>query len=219
MYSFFCNLTIFSCNGIILIYLKRTEVFIVFHLVVFVSGSGSTLQSIIDHIQSGELEAKINLVVSDNPSAFALVRAKMSNIPTYVIKTKNMEERDTELIRELAKYEVDLIVLAGYLKMIGNYILDNYTVINTHPSLLPKFGGKGMYGINVHKAVIEAGEKESGVTCHYVNSKYDEGNIIAQTKVLIDENETPETLAKKVQDAEKPQLIQVIKGLIEQSLA
>ena len=98
--------------------------------------------------------------------------------------------------------------------MVGEKLIDKYTIINTHPALLPKYGGKGMYGMNVHNAVIEAGEKESGVTVHYVNSRYDEGNIISQTKVSIEPNDTPESLAKKVQAAEKPQLVKVIKEFI-----
>ena len=99
--------------------------------------------------------------------------------------------------------------------MIGNRLISKYTIINTHPSLLPKFGGKGMFGMNVHKAVIEAKETVSGPTVHFVNEKYDEGNIISQTKLKIEEGETPESLAKKVQDVEKIQLVNVLKKFIE----
>lgn len=177
-------------------------------------GNGTTLQSVIDNIENGTLDAKINLVISDNKNAFALERARNNSIPTYVIKSKTTDEIDDELANLLNNYDVDLIVLAGYLKMIGKRLIDKYTIINTHPSLLPKFGGKGMYGMNVHKAVIEAKEKVSGPTVHFVNDKYDEGNIISQTKVKLDENETPESLAKKVQDAEKIQLVNVLKKFI-----
>lgn len=177
-------------------------------------GNGTTLQSVIDNIENGTLDAKINLVVSDNENAFALERAKNSNIPTYVIKNKVSCEIDDELANLLKNYDIDLIVLVGYLKMIGKNLIDRYTIINTHPSLLPKFGGKGMYGMNVHKAVIEAKEKISGPTVHFVNTKYDEGNIISQAVVTLDENETPESLAKKVQAAEKIQLINVLKEFI-----
>ena len=177
-------------------------------------GNGTTLQSFIDNIKNGTLDAKINLVVSDNENAFALERAKNNSIPTYVIKSKTACEIDTELINLLKDYNIDLIVLAGYLKIIGKNLINKYTIINTHPSLLPKFGGKGMYGMNVHKAVIEAKEKVSGPTVHFVNDKYDEGNIISQTEVKLDENETPESLAKKVQDAEKIQLTNVLKEFI-----
>ena len=186
-----------------------------YNLVVFVSGNGSTLQSIIDNITNGTLDAKINLVVSSNPEAYALERAKSYNIPTYVIKNAALLESDLELSQELSKYEVNLIVLAGYLKMIGNILIEKYTIINTHPALLPKFGGKGMYGMNVHRAVVEAKEEYSGVTVHYVNSNYDEGNIISQAEVKLEEGETPESLSEKVQVAEKKQLISVIKEFIE----
>ena len=125
-------------------------------------GNGSTLQAIIDNIENKNLDARINLVVSDNKEAFALKRAKKSNIPTYIINEKSKEEIDIELENILKIYDIDLIVLAGYLKMIGNRLINKYTIINTHPSLLPKYGGKGMFGMNVHRAVIEAKEKVSG---------------------------------------------------------
>ena len=135
-----------------------------YNLVLFASGNGTTLQSIIDNIKDGTLDAKINLLVSDNENAFALERAKNNSIPTYVIKNKSTDEIDSELALLLENYNIDLIVLVGYLKMIGKNLINKYTIINTHPSLLPKFGGKGMYGMNVHKAVIEAKEKISGPT-------------------------------------------------------
>lgn len=177
-------------------------------------GNGTTLQSVIDNINNGTLNAKINLVVSDNPDAFALERAKKANIPTYIIKNKTTEEIDAELDSLLKNYEIDLIVLVGYLKLIGKRLVEKYTIINTHPSLLPKFGGKGMFGMNVHTAVVESGEKISGPTVHFVNDKYDEGNIISQSIVELDKNETPKSLSAKVQTAEKIQLINVIKDFI-----
>ena len=178
-------------------------------------GNGTTLQSVIDNIENKTLNARINLVVSDNQNSFAIERAKKNNIPTYIIKNKISEDIDFELDNLLKNYDIDLIVLVGYLKLIGKRLVNNYTIINTHPSLLPKFGGKGMYGMNVHTAVVEAGEKISGPTVHYVNDKYDEGNIISQTIVELDENETPESLSAKVQAAEKIQLTKVLKEFIE----
>lgn len=154
--------------------------------------------------------AKINLVVSNNENAYALQRAKNSNINTYVIKSKEASEVGIELEEVLEKYDIDLIVLAGYLRMISPNLINKYTIINTHPSLLPKFGGKGMYGMNVHRAVIEAKEKVSGVTLHYVDEHYDTGSIIKQTKVEVLETDTPEDLSAKVQKAEKIQLIEVL---------
>ncbi|MDO5556289.1 MAG: phosphoribosylglycinamide formyltransferase [Clostridia bacterium] len=177
-------------------------------------GNGTTLQSIIDNIENGNLDAKISLVVSDNKTAFALKRAQKHNIPTYVIKEKTVDEIDIELENLLKNYNIDLIVLVGYLKLIGKRLIDNYTIINTHPSLLPKFGGKGMYGMNVHKAVIDSKESFSGPTVHFVNNNYDDGNIISQTKIELSANESPESLAKKVQEVEKIQLINVLKNFI-----
>ena len=177
-------------------------------------GNGTTLQSIIDATQNKKLDAQIILVISDHENAYALQRAKDANIETYVIKEKTTPEIDKELTNKLQSYKVDLIVLAGFLRMIGNSLLSQYTIINTHPSLLPKFGGKGMYGINVHKAVIEANEEYSGVTLHYVNNEYDKGSIIKQTKVKVEPTDTAQTLSAKVQKAEKIQLIEVLQDFI-----
>lgn len=182
-----------------------------YNLVVFASGNGTTLQSIIDNINSGNLKAKIQLVISNNPNAYALSRAQKDNIPTYVIKNKNNDDIDSELLEVLSHYDIDLIVLAGYLKLIGLGLINKYTIINTHPALLPNYGGKGMYGMNVHRAVVAAGEKKSGVTLHYVNEKYDSGDIISQTVVDVYPEDTPEDLSARVQAAEKIQLINVLK--------
>lgn len=187
-----------------------------YNLVVFASGNGSTLQAIIDSINSDELKANIALVVSNNENSYALERAKKANIETYVIKSKNFEEADIELDKKLSNYQIDLIVLAGYLRKIGNNLISKYKIINTHPSLLPKFGGKGMFGMNVHTAVIEAKEEYSGVTLHFVNDKYDEGNIIKQTKVKVLPEDTPETLSQKVQKVEKIQLIEGLKEFVKE---
>ncbi len=186
-----------------------------YNLAVFASGNGTTLQSIIDNIESKNLEAKISIVISDNPNAYALERAKKAGIPTYIINSTSPEDIDNELSILLKKYPIDLIVLAGYLKLIKDKLINEYTIINTHPSLLPKYGGKGMHGMNVHKAVIDAKEKQSGVTVHFVNEKYDEGTIICQTKVDILPEDTAEDLSAKVQAAEKIQLIEVLKDFID----
>lgn len=185
-----------------------------YNLVVFASGNGTTLQAVIDAIDSKNLLANISLVVSNNPNAFALERAKKAKIPTYIIKEKDTDKVDDELNTVLSKINVDLIVLAGYLKLIGPRLIQNYTIINTHPSLLPKYGGKGMYGMNVHKAVVEAKEECSGVTLHYVNSEYDRGNTIMQTVVKVLPTDTPEDLAARVQNAEKIQLVEVLKSFV-----
>lgn len=171
---------------------------------------GTTLQSIIDAVSAGKLKANINLVVSNNPEAFALKRAEKAKIPTYIINSKGTENIDNELDEVLKNYKIDLIVLAGYLKKIGDKVLQKYDIINTHPSLLPKYGGKGMHGMKVHQAVIDAKEKVSGVTVHFVNNEYDKGDIIRQTTVEVLETDDAESLSAKVQSAEKIQLIEVL---------
>ena len=184
-----------------------------YNLVIFASGGGTTLQAIIDAIANKELDCKINLVISNSPDAYALERAKNTGIETYVIQNKKSDEMDLELEQILKNHEIDLIVLAGYLKKIGPRLVEKYTIINTHPSLIPKFCGKGMYGMKVHEAVVNAGEKISGATVHYVNQNYDEGNIISQTKIDVLPNDTADDVAEKVKAAEKIQLINVIRNL------
>ncbi|MCX4302459.1 MAG: phosphoribosylglycinamide formyltransferase [Clostridia bacterium] len=185
------------------------------NLAVFASGSGTTLQVIIDSIENKKLDAKISVVVSNKPDAYALQRAQKAGIPTYVISSKGKENIDNELFECLKNYEIDLIVLAGYLRMIGDKLLANYRIINTHPSLLPKFGGKGMHGMNVHQAVIDSKEKISGVTVHFVNNEYDRGNIIRQVEVEVLPDDDAETLSARVQVAEKIQLVQVLQDFSE----
>lgn len=185
-----------------------------YHLVVFASGGGTTLQAIINAIETQELpNCKIDLVISNMADCYALERAKNAGIETYIIQNKKASEIDLELENVLKNYSINLIVLAGYLKKIGSKLVEKYTIINTHPSLIPKFCGKGMYGMKVHEAVVNAHEKVSGATVHYVNHQYDEGNIISQTQIDILPLDTAEDVAEKVKAAEKIQLIEVIKKL------
>lgn len=184
-----------------------------YHLVVFASGGGTTLQAIINAIKQKELNCSIDLVISNSSDAYALERAKKASIDTYVIQNKKLDEMDAELENLLKNYDIDLIVLAGYLKKIGPKLVDKYTIINTHPSLIPKFCGKGMYGMKVHEAVVAAGEKISGATVHFVNNQYDEGNIICQTQIEVLPSDTADDVAEKVKAAEKIQLIKVIRDL------
>lgn len=178
------------------------------NIAVLASGNGTTLQAIIDAIKEKKLDMKIQIVVSNTEAAYALERAKKDNIPYYILKDYKDEE---ELYSKLKEYPIDLIVLAGYLKLLPSKVLKEYDTINTHPALLPKYGGKGMYGMNVHRAVVENKEKETGVTLHFVNEEYDKGTIIAQTKVKVYPNDTPEDVSSRVQKAEKIQLINVLK--------
>ncbi|MDR0985433.1 MAG: phosphoribosylglycinamide formyltransferase [Mycoplasmataceae bacterium] len=174
-------------------------------LLVLVSGNGSDLQSIIDAINNYQLnDCKISVVVSSNPSAYALERAKQNNIKTFVVSKKEFNNPSNEILSIVNKYEIDLIVCAGYLGILQGNILKEFDhrIINIHPALLPKYGGKGMYGMNVHQAVINNHEKESGCTVHYVTDQIDGGSIIMQSKVQVFENDTPESLSKRVLEQE-----------------
>lgn len=166
---------------------------------VLVSGSGSNLQSIIDAVENKVIKSHIVCVISNKQQAYGLERAKNHNIPAIFIDPKNAEY-DNTLLETLREHEVDLVVLAGYLKIIDERLVETYKgrIINIHPSLLPKYGGKGYYGIHVHRAVIEAKEKASGATVHYVDIGIDTGETIIQKKLEVDQDDTPESLQKRI---------------------
>lgn len=167
---------------------------------VMVSGGGTNLQALIDAEKSGIIHSgKISLVVSDNPDAYGLVRAEKNGIATFISK----DERD--LVAKLKKDHIDMIVLAGYLKILSPDVTSLYRnrIINVHPSLIPSFCGKGCYGLRVHRKALEYGVKVTGATVHFVNEIPDGGKIIAQKAVEIMDDDTPQTLQKRVmQEAE-----------------
>ena len=172
-------------------------------IAVLVSGSGTNLQSLIDNCKSGFIPGKICLVISSKGASYALERARKEQIETLVIERKNFtddEEYSAAILKEVRLRDIDLICLAGFLKKLGVNIVSAYRnkIINIHPALLPKFGGSGMYGLNVHKAVLDSNEKYTGCTVHFVDEEYDHGQIIKQEKIAVLENDTPETLAKRV---------------------
>lgn len=171
------------------------------NIVVLVSGSGTNLQRILDTIDSGEIQnAKVSLVVADR-ECYGLERAKNHHIENILIpRGKNFNSELSKVIPE----NTDLIVLAGFLSILKPEFCENWNgkIINIHPALLPKYGGKGMWGMNVHNAVIEAKEKESGATVHFVTPGIDEGQAILQKSFEVTENDTPETLAEKVHHIE-----------------
>lgn len=187
-------------------------------LVVFASGSGTNMQAIIDKIEAGEIQAEIVGLIVNKPKIKSIERAKNNSIPVSVITEKDEESYSKKLTQKLDEWNPDLIVLAGFLKKIPNSIIKKYKnkIINIHPALLPKYGGKGFYGLNVHKAVLESGDKESGCTVHFVNEEYDKGPIISQARVPVHSNDTPEILAERVLRAEHKLLPSVIKKLINQ---
>ena len=172
-------------------------------IAVFISGGGSNLQSLIDASESGRLSGEIVLVISSRDNAYGLERAFNAGIDTFVYKVKNYptkEDAQADLLEMLKEYDIEYIALAGYLKLLPAMVVKYYRnrITNIHPALLPKYGGKGMYGHHVHKKVIKNGEKESGVTVHLVDEIYDHGKIIMQKKVPISPKDTPDSLAAKV---------------------
>lgn len=190
-------------------------------LAVFVSGGGTDFQSIIDGVQSGEIAAEIVLCVASKPDIFAIQRATRNNIRCEVFN-KTSYSNDTDLMFSdiaalIDSLSVDIIVLAGYLTILPPSFAKKYKgkIINIHPSLIPKYCGDGYYGIKVHEAVIANGETESGATVHYVDEGIDTGDIIAQGKVPVLPQDTPQTLAQRVLELEHKLLPQVLKTLCE----
>ena len=167
-------------------------------IAVFASGSGSNAENIANYF-ADNMDVSVVLVISNNPLAGVHDRVKRLNIPS-VTYTKEELADGHEIIKKLAEYKVDWIVLAGYLKKIPETILNAYPgkIVNIHPALLPKYGGKGMYGMRVHEAVVAAGDNETGITIHYINENYDEGQIIFQARCSVEPSDTPENVAAKV---------------------
>jgi phosphoribosylglycinamide formyltransferase 1 len=171
------------------------------------SHNGSNMQAIIDACKSGFLKSKPVVVISNNKNSGAILRAETENISYYHLSSNthpNEEELDSAILNALIKHEVSIVILAGYMKKLGPKTLSHYknAILNTHPALLPMFGGKGMYGKHVHEAVIASGEKETGITIHIVDKNFDTGRIIAQTRVPILFNDTPEILQARVLERE-----------------
>ena len=170
-------------------------------IVIFASGTGTNAQAIINYFREGQL-AKVTLIVSNKPDAGVLNIAEKENIPSMVISKSSFSQ--DSFVQELKKYQPSIIVLAGFLWKIPESILTEFpnSVVNIHPSLLPKYGGKGMYGHHVHEAVLAAAEKESGITIHWVNEVYDEGNKIQQCYCLVAKDDTAHTLAARIHKLE-----------------
>ena len=171
-------------------------------IAIFASGSGTNAQNIAEHFQHSKM-IKINRIFSNRKDAYVLERAKNLNIPTFVFN-RNTFYHSTEVIDLLKQEKTDFLVLAGFLWLIPTELIRAFPdrIINIHPAPLPKFGGKGMYGNRVHEAVIQSGDKKSGISIHYVNDRYDEGKIIFQAECDVSSNDTPETLANKIHQLE-----------------
>jgi len=187
-------------------------------LAVLASGNGTNLQALIDACAAGDIAGEIVVVVSSKKYAYALTRARSAGIETLLFEPADYSTK-TEMCAKMAKSlnerNIDLICLAGYMLKLEPCMIRSFPrrIINLHPALLPKYGGKGMYGRFVHEAVIAAKEKESGCTLHLVDEIFDNGPIIAQEKVPVQESDTPETLAEKIHAKEHKLYVSVIKKI------
>lgn len=190
------------------------------NIAVFASHEGTDLQAIIDGCKVGKLDATVKVVISNNKNSGALERARKNGITAVNLSQSVIPDAqllENKILQVLQENEIDLIFLAGYLKKLGISILKEYEgrIFNIHPSLLPRHGGKGMYGINVHKAVLNANDKETGITIHRVTEEYDSGEIIAQTIVQVDSNDMPEKLANRVLKREHIFIVEVLSDIIK----
>ncbi len=183
-------------------------------IAIFASGKGSNAENIIKYFKNNSL-AEVVLVISNALNANVLLRAKHLDTQAVVITKEDLYHSET-VLQILKKEKIDWIILAGFLWIFPKTILDQYPnkVINIHPALLPKYGGKGMYGMHIHRAVVENREKETGITIHYVNEKYDEGKIIFQAKAEISATDTQESIAAKIHLLEQQHFPKVIEQLI-----
>lgn len=186
-------------------------------IVIFASGSGTNAENIIKYFKNTNTGTVVS-VFTNNPKAYVIERAKNLQVPTEIFTKEDF--LDSKVLQNLNSIQPDLIVLAGFLLKFPENIVAQYPdkIINVHPALLPKYGGKGMYGMNVHKAVVENKEKETGITIHYINENYDEGNIIFQKKVTVLITDTPEVVAEKIHELEQKYFPTVIEDLLISNL-
>ncbi|MES2733868.1 MAG: phosphoribosylglycinamide formyltransferase [Bacteroidota bacterium] len=183
-------------------------------IAIFASGSGSNAQKIMEYFEAHP-QVRVTLVLTNNPTAGVLQRAASLHIPTHVFNRNEFYQTD-DVLRVLQEHRITFIVLAGFLWLMPSNLVVAYPrrIVNIHPALLPKFGGKGMYGSRVHEAVVQAGEKESGITIHYVNEHYDEGQVIFQASCALQSGDTPEIVAHKVLELEHRHFPAVIEKVI-----
>ena len=184
------------------------------NIAIFASGSGTNAQKIMEHFE-GNSNVQVRLVLVNNPEAGVIQRADKFNVQVEIFNRQQFS-KSNEVVDVLKSNKIDLVVLAGFLWLVPSNMVTAFpnTIVNIHPALLPNYGGKGMYGDHVHKAVIAAGDVESGITIHYVNDKYDDGAIIAQYKCEINSGDTPDDLASKIHKLEHQYFPQVIEDVI-----
>jgi phosphoribosylglycinamide formyltransferase-1 len=200
--------------GILFFFLQNEIDFTMKNIVLFASGGGSNVQQIISYFLHSKTN-KVVLVLTNNANAGVLAKAESHSVPTIVFNKEELN--DGSVLRKLQAFNPSLIVLAGFLLKFPGDIIAAYPgrVINIHPALLPNYGGKGMYGMHVHRAVHENKDKESGITIHYVNDNYDEGNVIFQKSIAVDVCASPEEVAQKVLELEHEYFPKVIERLLD----
>lgn len=184
------------------------------NIAIFASGSGTNAENIIRYFANSE-NVKVALVLSNNRNVGVHGRVNKLGVPSFVFSRDEFTE-GTPILEKLAEYEICFIVLAGFMNKISDVILQAFPgkIVNIHPALLPKYGGKGMYGMHVHEAVVKAGEKESGITIHYINERYDEGAVIFQASCPVSPSDSPEEVARKVHALEYAYYPEVIEKLL-----
>jgi phosphoribosylglycinamide formyltransferase-1 len=181
-------------------------------IAIFASGSGTNAQKIIEYFAESK-DIVVDSLWSNNENAYALIRAERLGVETFTFDKEELYYSN-EILDQLNDRRIDMIVLAGFLWLLPQSLTELFIVVNIHPALLPKFGGKGMYGLHVHKAVLAGKEKESGITIHYVNERYDSGDIIFQAKCPVYETDTPEELANRVHELEYQHYPRVIEEIL-----
>ena len=177
------------------------------------------MQAVIDACESGRLQARIGLIISNNSNSGALRRAKLHGIPSLHLSRNTHGDDsgvDIAMAEALSEAAIELVVLAGYMRLVGPHVLQQFhgRIINCHPALLPKYGGKGFYGQHVHQAVIAAGDKETGSTIHFVDEVYDRGPIIRQNRVAVQPNDTAESLEARIKAAEHDLLVAAVREVL-----
>jgi phosphoribosylglycinamide formyltransferase-1 len=187
-------------------------------IAVLASGSGTTLQAVIDACSNGSLDGEVVVVISNNSASGAMQRAEQHAIAAIHLSARTHPDPDLldqSIADNLRRYRPDVVLLAGYMKKLGRHTLAAYRgqVINTHPSLLPRFGGKGMYGAHVHAAVLAAGDPVTGISVHLVDGDYDTGRVLAQREVKVEADDDVVRLAARVQSFERPFLVEVLQRL------
>ena len=189
------------------------------NIAVFVSGSGSNCENLIRYFKSSE-RMGVSLVVSNKADAYALVRSERLGVPTAVVSKAELND-DSVMLPLLRKYEIGFIVLAGFLPLVPNFLIEAFPrrIVNLHPALLPKFGGKGMWGHHVHEAVKAAGEKETGMTVHWVTPVCDSGEIIAQYRVALSPDDSADDIAEKEHQLEMKYFPSVVEQVVSEIFA